>query len=479
MRFSRSRLLATSCLLLAAMGGHSSSRPRYGGTVRVLLQYRVNVIDPLAEEDHPATRDRLARLTFETLTQIDAQGRVRPRLAVWWRADPGKRVWQFRLRLATFHDGTPLSASDVVTSLKLAEPNWRYGIADHLTVTIETPLPVVHLPEMLALEKFAVIKRQPDGMLLGSGPYHLSQWQGGEHAVFTADEDYWGGRSYPDAIEFQMGAGLREQLLQRQLGPNSAAELYPDGVRALEQSGQEVLISRPADLLVIVFLQSDSASGGKKKPVDPRLRQALASAMDRVAISTAMLQKRGAPASGLLPEWLTGYEFLLDSPLDRERARKLVSDASLGRPVAPISLAYDFSDPVAKLVAERIAFDSSQVGITVRPYGENHVGSKSAQASMSADAVLLRLPLASLEPSVALAARAADLGLDAETISGALSAVRPEDLLQAERKTLENFRIVPVAHVSQALWLNASTHNWLLLAHGLWDLDQLWVEGGR
>jgi ABC-type transport system substrate-binding protein len=466
--------------LLAVISGHASSRPHYGGTVRVLLQYRVNSVDPVAEEDHPATRDRMARLTFETLTQVDGQGRVRPRLATSWRADPAKRIWQFRLRLANFHDGSSVTAADVVASLKTAEPGWRYTAADRQTVTIETPAPVLHLPEMLALEKFAVVKRRPDGMLLGTGPYRLSQWQTGEHAVFTADEDYWGGRSYPDAIEFQMGASLREQLLQRQLGPNSAAELYPDGVRSLEQSGQEVLLSRPADLLVIVFLLPDNAvASGRRKPVDPRLRQALAGALDRTAISNAMLQKRAAPASGLLPQWLTGYEFLMNGAFDRERAHKLVTEASPGAMPAPISLAYDVSDPVAKLVAERIALDSSQAGLTVRPYGESHVNSKLAQASTNADALLLRLPLASLDPSVALASRAADLGLDADTVSASLGAARPEDLLQTERKMLENSRIIPVAHVSQALWLNGSAHNWLLLPNGLWDLDQLWVEGGR
>jgi ABC-type transport system substrate-binding protein len=480
MKHSRLQLLAISCLLLTATGGHSSSRPHYGGAARILLQYRVSSIDPVAEEDHPATRDRMARLTFETLTQVDAQGqsRVRPRLASSWQPDSTKRVWQFRLRLANFHDGTPVNAADVVASLKLAEPGWKYSATDRQTVTIETPSPVVHLPELLALEKFAVIKRLPDGTLLGSGPYRLTQWQPSERALFSVNEDYWGGRSYPDSIEFQMGAGLREQLLQRQLGPYSAAELTPDAVHTLDQTGQEILQSRPADLLVILFLQPDNGNvPGKRRPVDPRLRQALASAMDRDAISNAMLQKKGAPASGLLPQWLTGYEFLLDSAFDRARARKIVADSGLGTP--PISLAYDFADPVAKLVAERIAFDSSQAGITVRPYGESHVNSASARATMNADAVLLRLPLSSLEVSVALAALDSDLGLDAETTSAALSAARPEDLLQAERKALENFRLLPVAHVSQALWLNGNAHNWQQLPNGLWDLDQLWVEGAH
>src|ERR1051325_4091059 len=105
------RLFAISSFVLLAAVAHGGSRPRYGGTVRILLHDRVLSIDPLSDEDHPAARDRMAALTFETLTQIDAQGRLRAGLAVSWRADQVKRAWQFRLRLANFHDGTVLKAA--------------------------------------------------------------------------------------------------------------------------------------------------------------------------------------------------------------------------------------------------------------------------------------------------------------------------------------------------------------------------------
>ncbi len=70
------QLFAISSVALMAAGGYASSRPRYGGAVRVLLHDRVMSIDPIGDEDHPATRDRLASLAFETLTEIDAQGRA-------------------------------------------------------------------------------------------------------------------------------------------------------------------------------------------------------------------------------------------------------------------------------------------------------------------------------------------------------------------------------------------------------------------
>jgi peptide/nickel transport system substrate-binding protein len=488
MKRSFLRLLAISCALLGVVA-HSSSRPRYGGTARVLLHDRVNTLDPLAEEDHPQSRDRMAGLTFETLTRIDAQGRLLPRLARSWQSDPSHRVWTFRLRLADFHDGSPVTAADVIASLKAANPDWRSTAPDRQTVVIESSSAVHHLPEMLALEKFAVVKRGADGTITGSGPYRLSEWQQGERALFVANEDYWNGRSYPDAIEFQMGSSLRDQLLQRQLGPYAAAELTFDGLRSLEQgapgvqggsNGQNVSLSRPADLLVLVFLEASSGGAGRtRRAVDPRVRQALALSLNRAAISNVLLQRQGAPASGLLPQWLTGYEFLLTTTQDADAARKLVAGAGAVTQVPTVALAYDFSDATAKLIAERVAVDAREAGIKVQPYGETHVGSKSAQATMNADAVLLRLPLPSLEPSVALAAFVPDLGLDAGTATAALAGGRPEELFEVERKALENFRVIPVAHVKQALWLNNSAHNWQQLPSGAWDLDQMWLEGAR
>jgi ABC-type transport system substrate-binding protein len=473
-----SPLIAISCLLLALSGAQGSSRPRYGGSARILLQHKIFSLDPVADEDYPETRDRLAGLTFETLAGVDAQGLVRPRLASSWQSDSAHRFWQFRLRFAKFHDGTAVTAADVIAVLGKAQPSWRCTTIDRQTVAIETPSPVIHLPEMLALERFAVVKRESDGTLVGTGPYRLSEWQPGERARFAANQDYWGGRPYPDDIEFQMGASLRDQLLQRQLGPYAAAEINLDALRVLDPAAQNIQVSRPADLLLIVFLQPDAqgaAARAGRRPVDPRIREALAASLSRPAVS-ALLQRRAIPASGLLPQWLTGYEFLMDMPQDPDNARKLAASAGSS---ASISLAYDFSDPIAKLVAERIQVDAGQAGIAVRPYGESHTNSRTAQASMNADAVLLRVPLPSLDPGVALATMVSNLNLDPQTMSAALAAARPEDLLAGERKMLEGYRVIPVARLPEAVWLNGNTHNWQQLPAGAWELEQLWVEGAR
>src|SRR5438445_13742167 len=83
---------AISSVALTVSGAYASSRPRYGGAVRVLLHDRVMSINPISDEDHPPTRDRLASLAFETLTWIDTPGRLHPNRAVTWHADPAKRI---------------------------------------------------------------------------------------------------------------------------------------------------------------------------------------------------------------------------------------------------------------------------------------------------------------------------------------------------------------------------------------------------
>ncbi len=477
------QLFAISSVALLAAGAYGGSRPRYGGTVRVLLHDRVLSIDPLSDEDHPAARDRMAALAFENLTEVDAQGRLRPGLALSWHADQTKRAWQFRLRLANFHDGTVLTAADVAASLAKSNPAWKYSAVDRQTVSIETPFAVQQMPELLALPRYAIVKRQADGnnppILIGTGSYKLNQWQAGEHAQFTANEDYWGGRPFADTIEFQMGASLRDQLMDRQLGTYAATELSIDQIRNVEQNNQTVMLSRPADLLALVFLQPGSGGRPGRKPVDARVRQALGLTINRAAISNVIFQRKALPASGLLPQWLTGYEFMFNGATDVNRAKELRADAAAFVVISPIALAYDFADPLARLAAERIAVDAREAGIVVQPYAESHLYSKAERASLNADAVLLRVPLQSLDPSVALAACIEDLGLPQESIPAILGATRSEDLLELERKLLESNRVLPVAHVPEVLWLNNSAHNWQQELNGGWDLDQLWMEGAR
>src|SRR5258708_39537590 len=186
MRRSFLPLVAISSLLFGAVAAHASSRPRYGGTVRVLLRHKVTSLDPLQESADTADRDRIGNLLFECLTEIDDQGRTLPRLATSWQVDASRRVWQFNLRLANFHDGSPLTAAAVAASLRAANTDWKIASSGRQALTLETPYPAPHLLEMLALPHFSLINRAPDGTLSGTGPSPLAPWDPREHPPPTA-----------------------------------------------------------------------------------------------------------------------------------------------------------------------------------------------------------------------------------------------------------------------------------------------------
>src|SRR5437588_13039442 len=97
---SRPRLWSFAFLFLVITAS-ASTRPHYGGTVRVLIQHKVNSLDPSVETEYPADREKLASLVFETVTQLDGQGHVHPKLAASCQADALRRVCHFQLRAAT------------------------------------------------------------------------------------------------------------------------------------------------------------------------------------------------------------------------------------------------------------------------------------------------------------------------------------------------------------------------------------------
>src|SRR5579863_2385249 len=128
-RFAWQWVVVSSILLTAA--AKAETRPQYGGTLRVAMQEAPVSLDPLAGGADAARSDSFAQrnllgLIFETLVVLDDRGRLHPGVATDWQAAPGNQRWQFRLRRGVrFHDGTPLTAEIVASSLRAANPSWK------------------------------------------------------------------------------------------------------------------------------------------------------------------------------------------------------------------------------------------------------------------------------------------------------------------------------------------------------------------
>jgi peptide/nickel transport system substrate-binding protein len=163
--------------------------------------------------------------------------------------------------------------------------------------------------------------------------------------------------------------------------------------------------------------------------------------VDRAPIANVLAQHKGEAAFGLLPQWLSGYAFLFDSTPDVTRARQLVTALRLG----PISLSYPANDLFLRSVAERIALNARDAGITVQP-----------TTAGNANLRLMEWPLESNDAADELRRIALDLG--AADRANQMDPAKPETLYQLERSLLDDHRIIPLLHLRQTFAIAPRVH---------------------
>jgi len=459
MKRSAYLLSAAASLLLAICPAVAASRPRYGGTLRVELSASPASLDPAQQSGFSSsTQQQLAALMFDRLVEVDQQGTPRPGLAESWQHDPDYRRWLFRLQPGVLlHNGAPLRPHLVVMSLAAANPNWRVRLQGD-DVVIESSNPIPNLLAELACARNSIVVHTEAGTVAGTGPFRVSAWEPGKGLVLAANEDYWGGRPFLDSVEITFGRSQRDQALDLQLGRADVVEVSPDQVRRAQQEDQRIAVSAPAELIALAFSDKPSVK-------EPALREAVSLSIDRAAIQSTLLQKQGEAAAGLLPQWVSGYSFLFPVTAGLERARQLRRDIGA---TPSLTLVYDWSDPLARAIAERVSVNARDVGIAIQPYGEN----LSARGA-NADVRLVRIPLASSDAAAALAALA---GVSGQTMPQINS---PEEPYAADRALRSDFRLVPIAYVPQAWALAARVRNWSIPRQGGWRLADVWLEGDK
>jgi peptide/nickel transport system substrate-binding protein len=451
-RFGLLLLVAVSVASMAP----ASTRPHYGGTLRVAMRDAPTSLDP-ADSSRPDTLWRnLSRPVFETLVNLDGRGQPQPSLSSSWRVDPGDQRWQFNIRRGvTFQDGTALSVDTVAASLRAANPNWKvFATGDAVVIECDAPTP--NLPAALALPRYAIVKRA-GGKLSGTGPFSISAWEPGKKLILSARDDYWGGRVFVDTIEVAMGQSFREQMIALDLGLADVIEVAPDQARRASLEGRRIERSAPAELMALVF-STDSQS-----PEEGKARAALALSIDRATINEALLQGGGEPAGALLPNWLTGYAFLFPSDVDLQGARQIQGQAR-GEPAW--GLASDASDPLSRVIAARIGLNALDAGLVLlEPFS---LPTKSTVAEIR----LVRIPLDSLNAQVALTDLAARAGLPQPKFNDDSS----NGLYVAEHGLLQSQRIIPLLHLRTAAAISRRVQGWTEERDGEWRLENVWLE---
>lgn len=432
----------------------AETRPQYGSTLRMATRIAPQNLDP-ADKLVPdtAARRNLGRLMFETLVTLDDRGRVAPSLATSWQAAPGNQRWQFSVRRGVkFHDGSPLTPEAAAAALRMANPDWSVSATGD-SIVIERDSSDPDLPARLALPRNSITKRSEGGTLIGTGPFHVTNWQPGKKLSLAADEGYWGGRAFVDAIEIDLGKATRDQLIALDLGKIDIAEVAVDQSRRTATEGRRVVSSAPVELMVLVF------SRDKTSTEDGKLREALALSIDRKSIRDVVLQGSGETSGGILPNWVSGYGFVFQSEQNLTRAQQLRGEVKY----APTwTLGYDADDPLARLMAERIELNARDAGIRLQ-----------VTANATADLRLTRITLASVNGRIALAAAASTVGTPLPKMSG----VSVDDLYQAENGILQTQRALPLFQLPASTTLSVAVKDWDEDRDGTQHLDNVWLGG--
>lgn len=455
MRRSAWQWLVISSLVAGVGAASAETRPQYGGTLRVTMHVAPTSLDPAdGTQVDSFGRRNLTLLIFETLVTEDGAGRLHPALATEWQA-AGNQRWRFRLRSGVkFHDGAALTAEAVASSLRFANPAWKV-LSEAESVVIELEAADSELPVELASPRNAIVKRETDGKLSGTGAFHITDWQPGKKLALAAEENYWNGRPYLDGIEIELGRSFHDQLLALELGRADLVEVAPEQSHRVAMEGRPVAASEPVELIALLFARD------AQTPAEKSLRDVLGLSVDRRSIWSVLLQGAGQPAGSILPEWITGYAFVFPAEANLVRARQERDEVK----VAPVwTVGYEAGDAILHLLAERIALNAKDAGLTLQP-----------TAAATADLRVVRVPLIASNPWLALGEVAATAGLP-RPVEGRGSV---EELYAAEQTMLATQRLIPLFHLPAAYAASDAVRGWKVGAEGSWNLAEVWLAPGN
>ncbi|MFF7445914.1 MULTISPECIES: ABC transporter substrate-binding protein [unclassified Streptomyces] len=341
--------LGAAALLAACGGGDDTSskspakgseKPRRGGTLRVGALGRASAItrDPHGTQANES--DYLViSLVYDTLTVPGAKPNTVPRLAASWKASDDLKTWSFTLaKGAKFHDGTPVTAQDVVWSLKRLrntpsgasrlpgiKPENIKAEGDD-TVVLVSDYANAELPQLTRLTTFVLKKDTADkdlGKAPGTGPFKLEWFRSG-NARLVRNDDWYGGDVLLDAIEvkiFESPQAMANALLAGQI--DVASNVGAVAARTAEQRGDVQVVRRPNDMAMPIVMRTTDGPFA-----DAKVREALRLAVDREAMVKQVLSGYGTVANDILGTGDPAYaKDIPQRTRDLAKAKSLLAEA--------------------------------------------------------------------------------------------------------------------------------------------------------
>jgi peptide/nickel transport system substrate-binding protein len=299
----------------------ASGDPTAGGTLDIAVWFQASSLDPADGNISGVANGSALVALYDVLMRWDAEtDTFEPQLAESLEANDDSTEWTLKLRPdVTFSDGTPLNSEAVVYSINRAnekESPAAVGLIaridsmdtpDELTVVFHMKDPWVRFPFVLTNSLGLVVSPTAAEAAgdefatnpVGAGPFTLERFSDGEELVLKARDDYWGGQPNLDEVRFvPVTSGDADRLAGMTSGDFDAAFLRNAGVigDALDEGyGGYVEVQNFGELLLM-----NSRDG--RPTADPRVREAVALAIDAEDLNQRVNQGQGIWSKAMFPE---------------------------------------------------------------------------------------------------------------------------------------------------------------------------------
>jgi len=333
-------------------------------------------------------------LLFDCLVWKDEKGII-PWLAKSWQVKEKGKLWEFKLREGVkFHNGKILTCEDVAFSYQyLSQHHFPWvnfspiekvscKSADEVIIQLKEPYApflekiagVVPILPKHIWEKVSEPRRfhSPEA-LVGTGPFILEKYEA-EHGIYIyrANPDFFLGKAGVDKLAW---VPCGDVVLGLEKGEIDAHTLWWQSVDAVERfkddSRYRILEGKSDWVLKLIF--------NTKKPLlnDPRVRKAIARAIDRAKLCLQVKHNHALPGNpGILPPYHPWYnpevekysfslsraeELLKEAGFTEQDSRGILKDKSGRR----LSLSLVFA-PQYSREAEFIQQSLKKIGIEIK-----------------------------------------------------------------------------------------------------------------
>lgn len=339
--------------------------PVAGGAITIVTLGDAQTINPLSVNETEGTWR--AKLLFDQLVDLDLVTlEPAPGIADSWDISEDALTYTFHLNPgATFSDGTPLTSADIEFTMmamvtpEVASPHYDYYIQivgardyydgnadtvegieiidDHtIAVTLNEPnaawlatlITCRPLPKHL-LEGKDLVNDEFFQAPIGAGPFAFDSWEIGQQYRAIRNPHYFReGQPYLDEYTHLVRADAQTLVLEFQTNSvDASAFVSPLNVAEVEAVGDYMIEVKPPGYDVNGW---NFGAGNNEALADPRVRRAIALAIDAETFVEDFLLGLGTMATGPIPPDTWSYNDAIEPiPYDPDQAVALLEEAGV------------------------------------------------------------------------------------------------------------------------------------------------------